>query len=52
MKSAVLALKTLKNDKAPFIKKRQVMRMSCGDYRKAMMEDLKKSKAGNHFYPI
>lgn len=44
LKSTVLALKTLKNSKAPFVKKRQVMRLSCGDYRKAMGEDLKKVK--------
>ncbi|XP_054720223.1 UPF0488 protein C8orf33 homolog [Uloborus diversus] len=43
-KKSVLALATLINKKAPFVKKRQVMRTACGDYRKEMKEDLKKSK--------
>lgn len=36
---AVRAIKTLRSDKAPLVKKRQLMRTMFGDYRKKMEED-------------
>uniref|UniRef100_A0A8B9R0X1 CH033 protein n=1 Tax=Anas platyrhynchos TaxID=8839 RepID=A0A8B9R0X1_ANAPL len=36
---ALRAIKTLRNDKAPLVKKRQVMRTLFGDYRKKMEEE-------------
>ncbi|XP_053936165.1 UPF0488 protein C8orf33 homolog isoform X2 [Cuculus canorus] len=36
---ALRAIKTLRNDKAPLVKKRQVMRAIFGDYRKKMEEE-------------
>ncbi|XP_013410528.1 UPF0488 protein C8orf33 homolog [Lingula anatina] len=38
-------LKTLKNPKAPLVKKRQMMRMTFGDYRKKMQEEEKRFAA-------
>ncbi|NXL84482.1 CH033 protein, partial [Alectura lathami] len=40
VEEALRAIKTLRNDKAPLVKKRQVMRAVFGDYRKKMEEDL------------
>ncbi|NXC51354.1 CH033 protein, partial [Penelope pileata] len=37
---ALRAIKTLRSDKAPLVKKRQVMRTMFGDYRKKMEEEL------------
>ncbi|GIY40338.1 hypothetical protein CDAR_479921 [Caerostris darwini] len=38
------ALKTLKSSKSSYIKKRQVMRNTCGNYRKDMEEEMKASE--------
>ncbi|XP_066256233.1 UPF0488 protein CG14286 [Euwallacea similis] len=38
------ALNTLMSNEAPMVKKRQVMRLSFGDYRSKMLEDEKKAK--------
>ncbi|XP_018026899.1 UPF0488 protein C8orf33 homolog isoform X2 [Hyalella azteca] len=38
------AMKSLLNDKTPLIKKRQLMRLYCGDYRKKMAEDDEKQR--------
>ncbi|KFM77719.1 hypothetical protein X975_09362, partial [Stegodyphus mimosarum] len=43
-KSATQGLKVLRNNKTPFVKKRQVMHMTCGDYRKSMREEMKSLK--------
>lgn len=49
---ALRAIKTLRNDKAPLVKKRQVMRTLFGDYRKKMEEErckqLKLMQAGRN----
>lgn len=37
---ALRAIKTLRSDKAPLVKKRQLMRAMFGDYRKKMEEEL------------
>uniref|UniRef100_A0A6G1RT57 CH033 protein n=1 Tax=Hypotaenidia okinawae TaxID=2861861 RepID=A0A6G1RT57_9GRUI len=39
MQEALQAIKTLRSDKAPLVKKRQVMRAIFGDYRKKMEEE-------------
>ncbi|NWI66037.1 CH033 protein, partial [Todus mexicanus] len=39
---ALRAIKTLRNDKAPLVKKRQLMRAMFGDYRKKMEEERRK----------
>lgn len=39
-------LMTLKNRKAPVAKKRQVMHMTCGDYRKKMQEERRRFCGG------
>ncbi|KAF8791183.1 UPF0488 protein CG14286-like [Argiope bruennichi] len=39
--SILKSLKLLSNPKTPFIKKRQVMRLTCGDYRQAMQKQVK-----------
>lgn len=39
------ALNTLMNNNAPMVKKRQVMRLSFGDYRTKMVEEEKKAKS-------
>lgn len=36
---ALRAIKTLRSDKAPLVKKRQLMRAMFGDYRKKMQEE-------------
>ncbi|XP_033119284.1 UPF0488 protein C8orf33 homolog [Anneissia japonica] len=41
-KDAEKLLRTLKSQKAPMVKKRQVMRMTFGDYRKKMMQEKQK----------
>ncbi|XP_030340055.1 uncharacterized protein LOC115607205 isoform X2 [Strigops habroptila] len=40
VEEALRAIKTLRNDKAPLVKKRQLMRVMFGDYRKKMEEEL------------
>ncbi|NXA37441.1 CH033 protein, partial [Eudromia elegans] len=40
VEEALRAIKTLRSEKAPLVKKRQVMRTLFGDYRKRMEEDL------------
>jgi len=40
VEEALRAIKTLRNDKAPLVKKRQLMRAMFGDYRKKMEEEL------------
>ncbi|XP_021267325.1 UPF0488 protein C8orf33 homolog isoform X2 [Numida meleagris] len=40
IEDALRAIKTLRSDKAPLVKKRQVMRTIFGDYRKKMEEEL------------
>lgn len=40
VEEALRAIKTLRSDKAPLVKKRQVMRTIFGDYRKKMEEEL------------
>lgn len=37
---ALRAIRTLHSDKAPLVKKRQLMRAMFGDYRKKMQEEL------------
>lgn len=37
---ALRAIKVLRSDKAPLVKKRQIMRTIFGDYRKKMEEEL------------
>lgn len=37
---ALRAIRTLRSDKAPLVKKRQLMRAMFGDYRKKMQEEL------------
>ena len=39
VEEALRAIKTLRNDKAPLVKKRQLMRAMFGDYRKKMEEE-------------
>lgn len=39
VEEALRAIKTLRNDKAPLVKKRQLMRSMFGDYRKKMEEE-------------
>ncbi|NXI66200.1 CH033 protein, partial [Anseranas semipalmata] len=39
VEEALRAIKTLRNDKAPLVKKRQIMRAMFGDYRKKMEEE-------------
>ncbi|CAL1267060.1 unnamed protein product [Larinioides sclopetarius] len=39
--SILKSLKLLSNSKTPFVKKRQVMRLTCGDYRKEMQKQTK-----------
>ncbi|XP_015919022.1 UPF0488 protein C8orf33 homolog [Parasteatoda tepidariorum] len=43
-KSLLQSLKVLANEKTPLIKKRQVMRMTCGDYRTSMQDEMKQLK--------
>lgn len=43
------ALNTLMNNNAPMVKKRQVMRLSFGDYRTKMVEEEKKAKSNSYF---
>uniref|UniRef100_A0A669PRU2 Uncharacterized protein n=1 Tax=Phasianus colchicus TaxID=9054 RepID=A0A669PRU2_PHACC len=40
VEEALRAIKTLRSDKAPLVKKRQIMRTIFGDYRKKMEEEL------------
>lgn len=40
VEEAVRAIRTLRSDKAPLVKKRQIMRAIFGDYRKKMEEEL------------
>lgn len=50
-KDYVYSLKVLKSNKAPLAKKRQVMRLTCGDYRKLMAEEVKRSNI-NKIVPV
>uniref|UniRef100_A0A8C2U644 UPF0488 protein C8orf33 homolog n=1 Tax=Coturnix japonica TaxID=93934 RepID=A0A8C2U644_COTJA len=44
VEEALRAIKTLRSDKAPLVKKRQIMRTIFGDYRKKMEEELLQNK--------
>lgn len=46
VKDTVQAIKSLQNPKAPLVRKRQLMRLKCGDYRAKMEAENKQFKLG------
>ncbi|CAD5116162.1 DgyrCDS5083 [Dimorphilus gyrociliatus] len=49
IEEAAKLIRSLKNPKAPLVKKRQIMRKTFGDYRKKMMDEEKSLKSSNFY---